>query len=247
MAGHIKLDRKILDWEWYRDINTKTLFLHCLLKANWKDGRFQGVDIPRGSFATSYQSLADETGLSVKNVRTAINHLKTTGEVAVNRHPKFSVITVKNYYSYQADGTVSGSQVAENRQTTGSQPATIEEGKKGRREEYKRECVLHPPTLEDIRGYCQEKGLSVDADNFFDHYSSLGWLTSGGNPVKDWKAKIRKWDRDDKRKAKELSRSRARPTGFTNFQQRDYGDMEELERQLLKAQERSENERKNRN
>lgn len=130
MSGHIKIDRKILEWEWYSDINTCRLFIHLLLKANWKDGRFQGTEVPRGSLVTSYSNLAKDTGLSVKNVRTALNHLETTGEVAVNRHPKFSVVTIKNYNVYQTDGTVTGSQVAVNRQATGSQPATIEEGKK---------------------------------------------------------------------------------------------------------------------
>lgn len=125
---YIKLSRKILEWEWYSDINTKTLFLHMLLKANWKDGRFQGIEIPRGSFASSYQMLAMETGLTVKNVRTSLEHLKKTGEVAVSRHPKFSVFTIKNYIKYQS----AGSQPAVDGQSAGSQPATIEEGKKER-------------------------------------------------------------------------------------------------------------------
>ena len=79
MSGHIKIDRRILEWEWYSDINTCRLFIHLLLKANWKDGRFQGTEVPRGSLVTSYSSLAKDTGLSVKNVRTALNHLETTG------------------------------------------------------------------------------------------------------------------------------------------------------------------------
>ena len=45
MDGHIKLFRKFLDWGWYQDINTKVL----LLKANWKDGKFMGTTVPRGS------------------------------------------------------------------------------------------------------------------------------------------------------------------------------------------------------
>lgn len=129
---YVKISRKILEWEWYTDINTKVLFLHILLKANWKDGRFQGTEIPRGSFVTSQQNLAMETGLTVKNVRTALKHLENTGEVAVNRHPKFSVITIKNYDKYQSGG----SQVAVEGQSGGSQVATIEEGKKERKEEY---------------------------------------------------------------------------------------------------------------
>ena len=122
---YVKISRKILEWEWYTDINTKVLFLHILLKANWKLGRFQGTDVPRGSFVTSQQNLALETGLTLKNVRTALKHLENTGEVAVNRHPKFSVITIKNYDKYQSGG----SQVAVNGQSSGSQVATRKERK----------------------------------------------------------------------------------------------------------------------
>ena len=42
--SYIKIDRKILDWEWYRNLNTCRLFFHLLLKANWKDGRFEGKE-----------------------------------------------------------------------------------------------------------------------------------------------------------------------------------------------------------
>lgn len=129
---YVKISRKILDWEWYTDINTKVLFLHILLKANWKPGRFQGTEVPRGSLATSQQNMAAETGLTIKNVRTALKHLENTGEVAVSRHSKFSVITVKNYNQYQS----SGSQMEVEGQSDGSRGATIEEGKKERKEEY---------------------------------------------------------------------------------------------------------------
>lgn len=97
----IKIDRNILEWGWYKDANTKALFIHLLLKANIKKGSFMGVEINRGELATSYASLAEETGLSVRNVRTALEHLKVTGEVTVNRHSKFSVISILNYSMYQ--------------------------------------------------------------------------------------------------------------------------------------------------
>lgn len=133
---YIKLSRKILDWEWYSDKNTSRLFIHMLIKTNWKTGRFQGVEIQRGSFASSYKKLASETGLTEREVRTALNHLISTGEVTVNRHPKFSVFTIKNYIKYQSSDTLNDSQVTENRQSSDSQSTTIEEGKKERKEEY---------------------------------------------------------------------------------------------------------------
>lgn len=133
---YVKISRKILEWEWYKDVNTKVVFFHILLKASWKNGRFQGMEIPRGSFATSYQSLAEETGLTVMNVRTAIKHLKLTQEITVSQHSKFSVITVKNYDAYQTANKVANNQLTGNQQATNRQLTTIEEGKKERKEEY---------------------------------------------------------------------------------------------------------------
>jgi hypothetical protein len=57
--------------------------------------------IKRGQRATSLASLSNETGLSIRNVRTSLNHLKVTGEVTVSRTPKFSIITVLQYEKYQ--------------------------------------------------------------------------------------------------------------------------------------------------
>jgi len=125
----IKLHRKMLEWEWYRDTNTLCLFLHCLLIANWKDGRFMGIDIPRGSFVSSYPQLAQQTNMSIQNVRTAINHLKSTGELTVKSHAKFSVFTITNYCQYQDTNTQTNSQLTVSQQATNRQLTTIEEKK----------------------------------------------------------------------------------------------------------------------
>jgi len=37
----------MLDWEWYDDINTKVLFIHLLIKANWKEKKWRGIKIKR--------------------------------------------------------------------------------------------------------------------------------------------------------------------------------------------------------
>lgn len=132
---YIKLSRKITEWEWYSDINVSRLFIHILISVNWKDGRFQGVEIPRGSVATSYNSLASQTGLSVMQVRTAIKKLNLTGEITVKQHPKFSVITVNNYNTYQSDNKVNNTDVTQEQHRRNTDLTTIEEGKKERREE----------------------------------------------------------------------------------------------------------------
>lgn len=151
-GGFIKIDRGILDWEWYSDINTTRLFIHLILKANWKDGRFQGQEIKRGSFVTSYPKLAEETELTVNQVRTSLSKLKSTGEITVKSQSKFSVITVKNYCLYQDISQANHRQTTDKPQTNHSQITTIEESKKVRREEIKKRVSKDTPkeTPEDI-------------------------------------------------------------------------------------------------
>ena len=105
---YIRLFRKMVNWEWYTDVNTKVLFLHCLLRANWKSGSWKGIQYERGQFITSLNTLATETGLSIKMVRTALSHLIMTGEVTSEGQGKgkaqYRIITVLNYDSYQITG-----------------------------------------------------------------------------------------------------------------------------------------------
>ncbi len=119
-GNYIKINRSLLRWEWYGDINTARLFLHMLLKANWKDENYRGTTVPRGSFISSISQLSKETNLTVKEVRTCVNHLKTTGEVAVKSNNKYSVFTVNNYDVYQSEGKQTGSQRASRGQAKGT-------------------------------------------------------------------------------------------------------------------------------
>lgn len=51
-----------------------------------------------------------------------------------------------------------------------------------------------PPTLEEVADYCMERKNTVDPMNFIDHYEANGWKV-GKNPMKDWKAAVRTWER----------------------------------------------------
>ncbi|MBD5517201.1 MAG: hypothetical protein HDR07_01450 [Lachnospiraceae bacterium] len=104
-SGFIKIHRKIIEWPWYTDINTCRLFIHMILRANWKEGRFRDTTVPRGSFVSSLDKLSEETLLTKREIRTAISHLKATGEVVVKTTNRYSIFTVKNYDLYQCDDT----------------------------------------------------------------------------------------------------------------------------------------------
>ena len=60
-SGYIKLYRSLLNWEWYDDINTKTVFLHLLLTVSIAESQWHGITVPRGSRVSSYAVLASET------------------------------------------------------------------------------------------------------------------------------------------------------------------------------------------
>lgn len=110
MAGHIKLDRKILKWEWYQDANTCRLFIHLLLQANWQDGRWQGHVVKRGQFITGLDKLSKETSLTIMQLRTSFNKLKKTNEITVKVTSKFRVVTICKYDIYQSEKNQSNNQ-----------------------------------------------------------------------------------------------------------------------------------------
>ena len=102
----IKLYKKMLDWEWYDDVNTRMLFIHCLLKANWKSGSWHGIDYKPGEFITSIASLSEEVHISEHQVRTALKHLILTREVSSRCQGKSRIITVNSWDEYQGSGKI---------------------------------------------------------------------------------------------------------------------------------------------
>ena len=51
------------------------------------------------------------------------------------------------------------------------------------------------PTVEQVRDYCQERQNGVNPEKFVDYYDSNGWKV-GKNPMKDWKAAVRTWEKN---------------------------------------------------
>ena len=75
-----------------------------------------------------------------------------------------------------------------------------------------------PPTPEEVAQYCRERNNNVDAERFVDHYTACGWYI-GKNPMKDWKAAVRTWEKngfDDRRNTKADCRSSFDTDDFFN-------------------------------
>lgn len=57
-----------------------------------------------------------------------------------------------------------------------------------------------PPLIEDVRAYCNERNNGIDPEQWYDYYASKGWMI-GKNKMKDWKAAIRTWERNESNNA----------------------------------------------
>ena len=81
-----------------------------------------------------------------------------------------------------------------------------------------------PPTVEEVKAYCQERKNKVDPERFVDYYASQKWKKANGRPVSDWKACVRTWERGEK--------TPKRQNTFTDYEQRSEVDYDEIERRL---------------
>lgn len=113
LNGYIKLYRKLVKWGWYQDNVVKSLFLHCLLMASFKDFDWMGQVLKAGQFITSLKHLSDDLGFSTQQIRTAIKKLESTGEITSTSTNKFTIITVMNWENYQVEEE-SGNTVSNN-------------------------------------------------------------------------------------------------------------------------------------
>jgi len=115
MVGHIKIDRKILNWEWYQDLKVFHLFLYLLLKANHKDGNWKGINIKRGDVIIGRLKCSKDTGLTENEIRTCLKKLKLTNEITTKPTNKYTVVTICKYDFYQSNNFTNNQEI--NQQT----------------------------------------------------------------------------------------------------------------------------------
>lgn len=84
-----------------------------------------------------------------------------------------------------------------------------------KREENKGRKKFAPPSVDEVRSYCQERKNSIDAQSFVDFYESKGWMV-GKNKMKDWKAAVRTWERRRERTSVDTGREAAEPETFSD-------------------------------
>jgi DNA-binding transcriptional MerR regulator len=184
MSGWIKIHRKFLDWEWFNKSEAVHLFMYLVLKANHKEGQWQGIDIKKGQFVTSFGKISSDTGISLQTIRTLLKKFEKTNEINIQTTNKFTIVTLCKYECYQQENEPTNTQLTNEQQTTNKQLTTNKNDKN------EKKFII--PTFNDVLEYCMQNNLDVDGVKFINFYESKGWMV-GKNKMKDWKAAIRTW------------------------------------------------------
>jgi len=193
-SGYIKLFRKFLEWEWYDDINCKVVFLHLLIKTNYKEKKWRGKTIERGQFFTSIDTLSDELHLTPQQLRTSLSKLESTGEIVRKSTNEGTYITICNYDNYQqseqADQQTDNKPITNDQQTDNKRVTTTNNNKNIKKEKKDKKGFI-PPTLDEVKKYFSDNGYYESAAiKAYNYYAAGNWIDSKGTPVTRWKQKM---------------------------------------------------------
>jgi hypothetical protein len=103
--GYVRLWRKSLDAGWLRNHKLWAFWSYCLLKASYREYDaivgLQIIHLLPGQFIFGLKKASEETGLTIREIRTILDFLKKAGNLTIKTTNKFSIITIVNWHTYQ--------------------------------------------------------------------------------------------------------------------------------------------------
>lgn len=79
------------------------------------------------------------------------------------------------------------------------------------------------PTIEEVQNYILENNLNVNSTYWYDYYESNGWKV-GRNPMKDWKACVRRWNKTEMNNHIKENREKVTSNPFLEILMEEKGD-----------------------
>ncbi|HBH96356.1 MAG TPA: hypothetical protein DDX89_01000 [Candidatus Omnitrophica bacterium] len=159
----------------------------------------------RWTRATSMASIADETGLHRSSTHWALSELiemsivlhDDANRFSINKHyeswslPSNPLDNNASLLSNPLDKTVQP--IGQNVQPIGHAYKVLKKAKKGKKGDEPTQKRFIPPTIEEVRTECQNRGNNVDPERWHAHYTANGWMV-GRNKMVDWRAAVRTWE-----------------------------------------------------
>ena len=236
-VGWIKLHRKITDhWLWQdKPFARGQAMIDLLILASYDeqskfvDGKLETIE--RGSIITSIRQLCNRWGWSNSKVVKFLKTLESDNMLFIKSDTKKTVITIVNYSVYQGFMNIKTTQKRRINDTEATHKKKVNNNNKynNNNNNIKR---FTPPDYEQVSRYCQQRNNEIDPEAFIDYYAAKDWMI-GKSKMKDWKAAVRNWERNQ---SKKNARTKADGNNIAHLDcDRDY-DFGALEQQLFKKQ-----------
>ncbi|WP_291135355.1 GntR family transcriptional regulator [Flavobacterium sp. UBA7663] len=167
--GFVKLSKQVLEWQWYSDPNVARLYFHILLKANFKENNWRGIEIKIGEFVTSIDKLHVELNISIQTIRTALKKLERTGYIERRPTNQFTLIKLLDSDVFTKEFFISNKQVNNpktiHKHSSNNQKTTTNKEKK-ELETLERKEVFKKQIFQFQNQFSKEK-----LDSFFNYWS----------------------------------------------------------------------------
>ena len=196
-GGYVMLSRTLIESEvWFCNPKVLKVAMYLLIVANHSPKKVGHIQVGRGQTYRRLARIAEECELSIKMVRTALDHLTSIGFVTKERCEgarSGQRITICNYDTYQDASSYEG-------HTTGHsvdpKKARNKNDNNVKNEKKQTAATKKPPALVDVEEYFTSKGSTAsEASIFHDHFSLAGWHDSQGKKIRVWKQNAAGWIR----------------------------------------------------
>lgn len=182
----------------------------------WIDLQFLAEE---GAVRSSFRALAERWMWSTNKTIRFINELESKGLIKISRGTFHGTITeqliVINSDSYKDNGTIAERSMEHKEEslngpspdptlpfppeppithTPVTTPPIIPQEDKVEKTRKRKERFV-PPSVDEISVYCQSRGNDIDPQEFYDFYTTNGWVQGQrGKPIQDWRACVRTWE-----------------------------------------------------
>jgi len=187
MNGWIRLGRAIPDNFVWHEPEALKLWLYLLMAASLTDKAtaFNGqmLNIKRGQLVFGLNAASARLNISIRRLRKYLNWFETDDMIDKQTTNKFSIISITNYSQYQD----AGKQQSIKSQATAKQTSTTIQVTSNKEQSI-------PPTVDEVRAYCDSRSNGIDPEMFIAFYEARGWKI-GKDRMKSWKACVVTWEK----------------------------------------------------
>lgn len=196
-SGYIKLFRQIEDWRFWDSPKHTQVWVHLLIKANWKETGYKyGQELKPGETVITLRSFAEECGISRSTLVRVLNDLQEAQQIDRSLRQGKTFIKVHNYAVFQQSESqawdTDGTEMSQKRDKNEPAPLSINRRSKEVKNKRNNTREAQPPTLSEIKTFIEVEKLRTKPERFFEYYQERNW-----RGITDWKAKAREWDKTE--------------------------------------------------